>query len=66
MNFGVRVVEDHELPAGIKRVMVERADACPLLLLARSIAGTWNFVQEWHRAYGRGPVDAVVFLEKTG
>lgn len=48
MNYGVQVVADDELPAGIKRVIVERTGGLqPLLILAESVAGTWRFLQEW-------------------
>lgn len=51
MNYGVQVVADDELPAGIKRVIVERSGGQqPLLLLAESVAGTWAFIQEWETA----------------
>ena len=47
MKYDVQVVEDHELPQGIKRVIVERTGDDPLLILARSIAANWQFIQDW-------------------
>lgn len=47
MKYAVHVVADHELPEGIERIIVERPDRTPLLLLAESAARTWRFICEW-------------------
>jgi hypothetical protein len=47
MNYAVRVVGSDELPEGVERVLVERMDGTPLLLLAPSAAGTWTMIQAW-------------------
>lgn len=47
MKYEVQVVSEHELPQGIKRVIVERAGDDPLLILAESVAGTWAMIQRW-------------------
>lgn len=43
----MRVVGNDELPKGIERVIVERPDGAPLLLLAESAAQSWRFLCEW-------------------
>jgi len=47
VKYDVVVVGDEELPAGVKRLIVERVGGGELLLLAESAAGTWAFLQEW-------------------
>lgn len=47
MKYEVQVVDDDELPTGIQRVIVERPDRGPLLLLTKSAAQTWSFLQAW-------------------
>lgn len=51
MEYAVLFVPDDELPPDIKRVMVERREQVPLLILAESGARNWRFVQEWERRY---------------
>lgn len=51
MNYRVMIVPDHALPADVKRVMVERSEDPPLLVIADSVAGTCRFVQEWEQVY---------------
>ena len=50
MKYSVRVVGNDELPEGIERVIVERPEGAPLLLLAESAAQTWRFLCEWQSA----------------
>lgn len=40
IQLQVEVVEDDDLPTGVDRVLVERSCGEPLLLVARSAAGT--------------------------
>lgn len=50
MKYAVQVVDNSELPAGIERVIVERAGQAPLLILAESAARTWRFLQRWEES----------------
>lgn len=45
----VEVVADDELPPGVQRVLVERPGDEPLLLVARSAAGTIRLLGEHER-----------------
>lgn len=47
MKYQVQVVGKDELPAGVERVIVERRDGTPLLLLTEAAAGTWLMMQRW-------------------
>lgn len=61
MNFGIYVVRDDELPAGIKRVVVERDGAPPLLLLAESNPSV-DFALRYHEDYVEDAPPARVHL----
>lgn len=47
MAYGVQVVQDHELPAGITRVIVEAPGPRVVLIVAESVAGSWRMLQAW-------------------
>lgn len=52
MEYKVKVVPDHALPAAVKRVMVEMDGEPAVLVLAESVMDNWHFLQEWQRLYG--------------
>lgn len=39
--YQVHVVPDDQLPRGIRRVLVQRSDGDPLLILSETAAATW-------------------------
>lgn len=42
MAYQVHVVGDDELPAGIERVLIERTEQMPLLILSETAAMNWR------------------------
>lgn len=45
--FDLHIANDHELPEGVDRVMVETEDGAPVLIVRRSLAQTCLFVRAW-------------------
>lgn len=51
MLYEARIVKDDELPSDVDRVLVERPDACPLVLVKES---TTPAVVKWYEEEVRG------------
>jgi hypothetical protein len=47
MKYLVQTVGDHELPEGMTRVIVERDDGPPILLISGDAARCWRFMRTW-------------------
>lgn len=47
MRYVVHTVADGELPEGLDRVIVERHDGPPLLLISGEPARCWRFMRAW-------------------
>jgi hypothetical protein len=57
MDYRVMIVSDRALPSGVKRVMVEKRDRAPVLIIAESAADNWRFLQKWEHLYDGGDHD---------
>lgn len=47
MQYAVLTVDDSELPDGVDRVIVERENEPPLLILAGEPARCWQWMRRW-------------------
>lgn len=47
MKYLVEAVADNALPAGVERVIVERDDGPPVLLISGEAARCWEFMRCW-------------------
>jgi hypothetical protein len=47
VKYLVHAVGDHELPEGVERVIVERDNEPPLLLISGEAARCWRFMRAW-------------------
>jgi hypothetical protein len=52
MDCRLKIVPDHALPSGVKRVMVEKQGREPVLVVAESTADNLQFLQAWENTYG--------------
>lgn len=53
LRYDVQVVDDGELPEGVERVLVERSNQDPILLVTYSAAGTVRLVAACQKAHDR-------------
>ena len=61
LRYEIEVVGDDELN-GEERVIVERHDGVPLLIITESAAGTWTFLRKWQES-GRAPAEVIQLLQ---
>lgn len=47
MKYLVHTVANHELPEGVERVIVERDEGPPLLIISGEAARCWRFMRAW-------------------
>lgn len=47
MQYEVHTVDTCELPEGVNRVIVERSDRPPLLIICGEAAQCWRFLRQW-------------------
>lgn len=47
MKYEVHAVADGALPQGMDRVIVERTDGPPLLIISGTPARVWRFMRAW-------------------
>lgn len=50
MQYEVQTVGENDLPAGINRVIVERDDGDPILLINGEPARCWRFMRAWEES----------------
>lgn len=63
MSYDWCVVADGELPDGIQRVIVQRVEGDPLLILSETAATTWRPVPRLNIERAEGDPDAQVLHE---
>lgn len=64
MKYEVEVVADDELP-GMERVIVERPNGPPLLIITEAGARTWAFLHEWEESH-REPAQVIELQHRLG
>lgn len=50
MQYAIQVVGNEELPEGVDRVIVERENEPPLMLISGELARCWRFVRAYEDA----------------
>lgn len=61
MRYTVQTVADHELPAGVNKVIVERGDGTAVMLLNGEPARCWHMMRAWEDSLEPATVPTVLF-----
>lgn len=62
MKYEVKTVEPHELPEGVERVIVQRGDRPPVLIITGEAARCWEFMRRWEATLVEPPWEPSVCL----
>lgn len=63
MKYAIRIVGEDELPQGIHKVIVERADMPPLMLVNGELAECWRFMRAYEDTQEPCAVPSVLLPE---
>lgn len=64
MKYAIQVVGEDELPQGIHKVVVERADGPPLMLVNGQLAQCWRFMRAFEDTQEPPTVPSVLLPER--